>query len=186
MVGRAIRCPFDVTAAASTTYGVWLGGSTANIAGSIATEGTGATQDHDSGLFTNSSILALLGVGSKIPRGRLMRCGLRLHSGGGWTFSELRLRIAVMDMSRAFGALNPDPNQCESHLLLYDSGVLTPATTPAIAASSDTAFLDYVFGPDGFPPSFGSPLFVGLAWATSAGAGTSQLTAHMHVEEWDA
>lgn len=183
VIGRTIRIPFDVTAASGNTYAVWLGGATAATITSIATESTGATQDHPSGLMTNNTILAALGVGSKHPNGRLTRCGLRLHAGGGWTFSELQLRIGVMELGREFGALNPDPNQGEDHLRLYDSGTLTGATTPAIAASSTDAFLKYVFGPDGVPPAFASPLFVGLRWATSAGAGTSQLTAHIMVEE---
>ena len=181
--GRTIRCPLQVTAASGSQYAVWLGGAGANTSSSIVGESVGG----EGGFFTTNSILKALasGIGGKFPHGRLARVGLRLHASGGWTFSSLRLVVGVLEADRAFQALNIDPTQGEDHRRLYDSGVLTPATTPAIAASNTDSFLMYAFGPDSDPMPFSTPLTIGLLWETSAGAGTSDLTAHMVVETQD-
>jgi hypothetical protein len=88
----------------------------------------------------------------------------RLHTGGGWTVSSLRIKIADLKFTTAVTAATV----ADEHLCFDSDTIATPA------ASSTVCFLDELFGATPQPYTDGIRLL--CDWTTSAGAGTSTIT----------
>lgn len=116
------------------------------------------------------------------PRGNLVGADLQLGAAGGWTFATMRYRVVCPPNPWSASIFDWGSGTFTSAGILqswtlFDSGTLLAA---AIIASNTDAFIRENFSDR--PQPFGSWLMLCLDWTTSAGAGTSNLTATIHTD----